>query len=343
MSTYRLTGTTVFVLLIALLFHSLTYAQAPPDSSAGAAGAAMPLRVNLALDSRQNISIAPGTYSLELLNTIPGTTYSVTVGPVQVFEQTRLPAPDFPLPAAAALAPNDAHCRDALRAIDSLRRTSDERQVPARLQQTRDAIANCDNTQVRQAFAALTEQLTTTVAGLRVTVPADSRTSLFIARNSRQWEALLSSLPRGRWQLTLGVTFVPNGDDEYFSQADGSGGFVVAQQRPHDTGSLVSLPSALWTWLPADQAFRDVQHGPTAGIGVSPQNGLRYTALLLGYTVRYNQNVGMVVGGVLHPQRRLDGRYSPKDVLIDNVEVDALHDNEIRLNWFFGMTFRLGG
>ena len=141
----------------------------------------------------------------------------------------------------------------------------------------------------------------------------------------------------------FGVAFTPNSDEEYFAQSDGDGGFRVARERPPEGGSFASLPSVFWTWLRPDQAFGSLQHGPTAGIGVSPSGRLRHAALLVGYAVRYNQNMGVVGGAALHPQRRLAGRYSVGERLIETLSAEQLNRDEIRLNLFLGAVFRFGG
>ena len=335
----RFTSTAIVLTLSLLLCRPAASVQ----SSNSDTDAVPSLAIDLALDGRQSLPpVAPGTYSIRLQNTVPGATYSVTIGLTQFLEQPRLTGPDFPLAASDEVPSTDRNCSSALRAIELLRRTQNESEVPARHEQAREAATVCDRTAVQDALVAVTDQLTTTVQDVTVTVPADARVSLYVARGSRRWEASVSSVPRGRWQMMFGATFVPNGNEEYYVQPGNNGGFRVVQERPRGSASLTALPSVLWTWLPADQAFGNVQHGFTAGIGLSPENGLQNAALLVGYTVRYNQNLGVTFGGVLHAQKRLDGRYSPDGVLRENVGTDALHANEIRGNVFFGATFRLG-
>ena len=333
------------LILFATRPSASAYAQSSTDSQGSRAeGAAVVLTVNLALENRQDLPVAPGVYSIILSNTIPDAIYSVVVGPAQVFEQSPLTSIDLSsLAPATAFTPEAANCGAALRAIDSLRQVpADEKQVSERLEVARNAVSTCADVRIATTFSDITKQFTTTVPGLRVTVPPDSRTFVLITRDSHQWEVTFSSVPRGRWQMMFGVTLALNRDEEYFAQPDGAGGFRVAQERPPELGSFTSLPSVLWTWLPPDQAFADVQQGFTVGIGLSTQKGLRHTALLIGYTIRHNQNIGVVGGFAFHPQKRLDGRYSLHEMLSENLEPDKLNESQIRWNLFFGALFRLG-
>ena len=198
---------------------------------------------------------------------------------------------------------------------------------------TQAALNTCNDPSARQALHNRASAVDRTLRGVRVTVPADSRVSIVIARArpvARQWTLTVSSLPRGRWQMLVGVTFVPDFDKEYFTTPTTDGTSVISAERAPGTASFVSLPSVFWTWLSPARAFSSVQHGFAAGVGVSPAHGLQHTALLVGYTVRYNQNVGIVFGGALHPQKRLSGRYDVHELVSENLNSDALHESEIR-------------
>ena len=290
-------------------------------------------------DPKSFASGSPGTYSLELRNILPGLgqRYRIFVGPGVRMEQPRLTTSEQ---APFTLGGEGRSCTDADSARGDLRRATDESQIPDLERKVHQALARCDDELMRRIDVG---REIVTNRDTPVTVGAGSRTSITIVRDSKRWEVTLSSVDRGRWQMMFGLAFAPNRDEEYFSRTEGEGKFRVAQERSPEEGTVASLPSVFWTWLPPDQAFRVLQHGPTAGIGVSTTGGLRHTALLVGYAIRYNQNMGVVLGAALHPQKRLDGRYSPNEVVTERLTADQLTQDEIQWNWFFGGIFRFGG
>lgn len=331
MSKFADTYAPVFMSLFLVVDPMSAYGQRISEDSEDSS---LSLSIDLAGSSTQEHTVAPRTYSLELRNTLPGLghKYRVFLGPVVAMEQPELTV-DASGPFTWAL---DDNC--AANATAVLQNATDESEIPDLARKAHQALRACDGDFVRQVDLHNDISVTKETP---VTVPAGSRTIVTIVRDSKEWEITLSSVGQGRWQMMYGIAFAPNGDQEYFARPEGDEGFLVTKERPPDKGSLVSLPSVFWTWLPPDQAFGALQHGFTAGIGVSTAR-LGHTALLMGYAVRYNQNLGAVIGAALHPKKRLDGRYVLDEVLVEKISGNELNQDEIRLNFFFGAIFRFG-
>ena len=113
----------------------------------------------------------------------------------------------------------------------------------------------------------------------------------------------------GVWQTTYGFVVSPNRDEDFFSEATGQSDFTV-RRKPRDEGSLTFLPSVLFTWLPGSQAFSRVQHGPTVGLGITAGDAGGRVSALVGWGIRFHQNIGLAAGVNVYQHRRLDGQYS---------------------------------
>ena len=100
-----------------------------------------------------------------------------------------------------------------------------------------------------------------------------------LSRAGGRWHVALDSSGRGVWQTTYGFVFSPNHDEDYFSEPTGDEEFTVVR-KPRDSHSLTFLPTVFFTWLSSKQAFSNVQHGPTVGLGVTTgADGGRFAAL----------------------------------------------------------------
>ena len=64
--------------------------------------------------------------------------------------------------------------------------------------------------------------------------------------------------------------------------------------------------------------------------------------VLGGWTVRFNQNIGVVAGVSIYPHKRLDGQYQENQVLKENLDSDKLNKDSIRANSFLALTLRFG-
>jgi hypothetical protein len=309
------------------------------DQSQSGAGdsSGMPLAIELAGNTDEQIwPVDAGTYRLLLVNAIPGRTYVVNVGASESLEIAPFTAPSGIARGASVRQAKEPGCKRLKEALKLFDATA-ERQVPSMVSNVHQAQPCTD----AQDNAQVTDILSATIRAVDspVVIPPDSRRTVRIVREFEVWNVTLTAVPRGKWQTLFGWTFAPNNDEEYFSEAAGENQFMI-RRRTRDEGSFTSLPSLFWTWLPSRQAFGNLQHGPTVGLGVTVGGGGSRAGVLAGWTLRWNQNVGVVGGVALYPHRRLDGKYVPDQTIPANLEPDQLNRDSIRPNFFVGLTLR---
>ena len=331
----------------ALAEARLTELRAPATNVPAAAGsrrADARLIIDLAdKDKKRSLPVNAGTYTVQLINTIPGEPYAVSVGASTLLEQ-----PSLLVPSSATM--KGGLQGNVLRAVDSCQRAHSavkrlydgpEEEIPKLRRQVNAALISCDKQAVKVAITSIIDQTTVAVDDLTVTVPAEARIPVVVSSGGSTWQLTLTSVSRGRWQTMFGWVFSPDRDEEYFAESLEDGSFTV-RRRERRERSLTSLPAVFWTWLPADQAFRAFQHGPTAGLGVTVGETSARPSVFGGYSLRYNQNIGVVVGVAFYSHKRLDSRYSVDQVIKENLESEQLNRGSIRPNVFFGLTLRFG-
>ncbi|MBA3640429.1 MAG: hypothetical protein H0W53_14360 [Acidobacteria bacterium] len=151
----------------------------------------------------------------------------------------------------------------------------------------------------------------------------------------------MTSMGSGVWQTTYGFVVSPNRDEEFFSDASGQSDFTI-RRKPRDEDSLTFLPSVLFTWLPTSQAFSRLQHGPTVGLGLTAGEAGGRVSALVGWGLRFHQNIGLAVGVNVYQHRRLDGQYLEGQVIQENLESSKLNRDSTRANYFAALTMRFG-
>jgi hypothetical protein len=344
--------------LVALFFLSgmtdaVPRAQEPAPQTPPAPQMPAPPRAKLTIDlaagTRQTLPLDAGSYSLTLVNAIPGEQYAVTIGASALIETSVLT-----LPAGSAVTPfrgvtpsiqstgADPCEPDVRRALVNLVGTSQESAVPGARRAVQVALLSCDPASgVVKVAEEVLQKTVIEVSNLPMDLAAESRRLVTIVRATTTWDVTVSSASRGRVQTMFGWTFAPNRDEEFFAEAVGDRQFVI-KARAREPRSLTSLPSVFFTWLPVDQAFASVQHGPTVGLGVTVGESSARASVLAGYSVRYNQNIGVVAGLTIYPHRRLDNRYRVGQTIGENLDSDKLNRSAVKANAFFGFLMRFG-
>jgi hypothetical protein len=335
----------LWVIVAALGFWFLPSSEALLLAQNGSSGSPAtprpPIAIDLSAAKTQNWPIDPGTYRIVLYNAIPGVKYVVRSGAAEVAEVPTLVFPAgsaIPLPPAIPT-PGTAGCPTALKLVKDLFVTPDESGVPQIQQAIRADITACTAAEATYINAVLAQ--TVYESGVEVQMPNDARRTVSVARGVQEWNVTLTTLLRGRIQTLFGWTFAPDNDEEYFSEA-GPGNQFTIRKKTESEGGFTNLPSVFFTWLPSSQAFSDIQHGPTLGLGVTAGDAGARAAFLGGYMVRWNQNLGVVFGATLYPHRRLDGKYHQDQTIPTNLETLQLNKNQWRFNYFFGGVFRFG-
>jgi hypothetical protein len=159
--------------------------------------------------------------------------------------------------------------------------------------------------------------------------------------DSAIWKFTVTTQPRGEWQSLYGLTFVPDRDDHYFTEAGGEDKFFIREKKESSKGrfdlNAKFVPSVLISWVPT-RLNSDWSFGPTAGLGYN----FSQFAAFLGASASYNQNLAIIGGLTMHQQARLNGKYTKDQELSESLEEAQLVENSFRPNVFFGFALRLG-
>jgi hypothetical protein len=308
----------------------------PPRSDAET-----PLTVDLAGEVTQTWEIDPGTYSLEITNRIPGKAY-IAVANVRNIPIPALPNPfaEAPLPAPDEKKPKDpcAALQAALQDIYSPK--SEESGVPLavlKLQAASGAAAaaTCDPSLLKESERA---KKATTVLMPRVYVlKAGQRLEVVVTRTepAKTWKVTFTTGPRGDWLTSYGFMFIPNRDQQFFS-APGTENDEFVITRKHDRNSLDFTPSVFFNFLRASDQEQSLVLGPTAGLGFD----LEAPVVFAGGSLFYERNIALVVGAVIHQEKRLRGQYTSGQTIKENLSEDQLTEKTYRPGFFMGLSFR---
>lgn len=336
--------------LLALLLASPCYAQEPDPPVTGSAApktsevTTLPIVVDLAEPAPQIIRVDAGTYQLTLMNAVPGRTYWLHIGPSFAQEIPVLSADGLKAGLAGVRGVEATGCL-LTDVVDQLIASRTEVDVRKNVEILRVQAAGADPKKCPEEIkrAAAVMALTSVElpnAPIIMTGNAIRRLSIS-SRDGGRWGIELNSMGRGTWQTTYGFAFNPNNDEEYFSEA-GAGDEFTVRKQVRDSGSLTFLPAVFFTWLPSSQALKNIQHGPTVGVGVTAGDAGGRFGALAGYSLRFNQNIGMVAGVSVYQHRRLNAQYKENQVITENLAPDQLNEDSLRPNVFLALTLRFG-
>ncbi|HEX2202360.1 MAG TPA: hypothetical protein VHG91_03640 [Longimicrobium sp.] len=158
-----------------------------------------------------------------------------------------------------------------------------------------------------------------------------------------EWRFVFASEPRGEWRLGYGFTFLPRVYPQYYTEQSDTNPsqFIIRKESGSKRRDLTTnydfIPSLLFTWLPSAGRYRDWNWGLTGGLGYD----LTQTALFAGIAGTYNENITLTAGLAIHEQPRLAPQFTPGEVLKEDLDAAALHEDRYGPNVFFGLSFRL--
>jgi len=309
---------------------------------ASSAPAAAQQVLDLAGSSSQTAPASGAPVKFQIINRMPNKDYITAV----VDRITQVDA-FAPLNATKPAGPPPP-CDDLLGKAKDLSSTganapAKETDVQNVVKSIRDGLASgtCTDSDKVKAINAELAKTTLDVSG-EFTVADGHEVVLTVTRRDDSkltWTLTVQGASRGKWLTTYGAAWAPNRDEKYFAKATGTTSQYAITAERAQGGLTPPMPVVFFTWLGRSHQDTDLAYGPTAGFGV--EGGNRPT-IFGGYSVTYNWNLGFVTGVAVVPELRLNGRYSPDQVVTENLAADALLVSVYRPRWFFAFTFRFG-
>jgi hypothetical protein len=307
--------------------------------SMGAAEAAtQQLRADLATDpgTQQIVQVAPGDYTVLIVNKVPKAAYSVQVE----VDNTAVP----PLTAPAFLVrevPISPECAQLEKDTASINKSDDEKSVAAPVADIGQILQakTCTLPQtVADAMSAVAHTLQA-VDGITYTLDNGQDLKVTVTRTgapAKTWTFIFRTPSLGNWFSSYGFVFTPNRDERYFSQLKpGSTNRYIITREAANSGSDFS-PSLFYAWLPTSRENKALSLGASAGLGFDQSNPI----VFVGPMLTYHQNISLVAGLVFQKQKRLNGMYTRNQEIGENLTGDQLTEQTYKPNVFFGLSFR---
>ena len=336
------------VLLLCLLaglgpvFAQQAPSPSPPTSAPAAAPAqALSVPFNLAATGNTTQTVDPGEFRVVLENRLPQGRYDITI------RRELIPIAAIPLAGIGSIGSltrlipelSVDPCDQLVAATKALNDATAESQVPARRVAVEAALKQdtCKNpstlADARAVLGSTTQELQ------HVFIRDGERLTVTITRQVAQgqapsWVLVLETEPRGEWLTSFGVSFVPDSDERYTTEATADQKFKITKEN-HVFG-LKPMGSVFFSWLSSKQARKNLAWSPAAGFGL----GSDTTMVFGGVAATYNRNVTFLGGIAVTGQRRLLGRYSPDQEVAASLTEDQLHQTVFRPSVQFGVAVR---
>ncbi|HEX5473481.1 MAG TPA: hypothetical protein VFX12_02370 [Vicinamibacterales bacterium] len=151
------------------------------------------------------------------------------------------------------------------------------------------------------------------------------------------WKCVLTAPDAGHWVTTWGFGFTSDRDDHFSLRAEANSTYRIVRDRRPRWSDAKFVPAVFVQWLPTDRASREISFSwLTAGVGISKSA----PAVMLGVAVTRRENLSLVVGGAMTRARRLDGAFSPDEVIKEKLADDELYVDTYRPGLFLSLAIR---
>lgn len=296
--------------------------------------------------------------NIKLKNKLPNEDYEISVErEVLLPDELEIPKE---LKSEDQISTKAVECKELLDKLDSLKNSKSEKEVAKWVKKINTDLKElkklpgerstefkeCTNAHKTEAIIALeattfalspqklrqNEQLIVIIS--RPTIPADKDEK----NKKQQWKYVFKTQKKGKWLTTYGFTYISSvlKNEESFFAKQTDDVFTVTELNKRSRLSFA--PSIFFTWFPYKDLGRDVSHSFTGGIGYD----LEAPTAFLGYSLLYNQNIGVSVGLAGHQQDFLNGRYNEGDQLMENLAENQLNEKLYTVNPYISVTFRFG-
>lgn len=153
---------------------------------------------------------------------------------------------------------------------------------------------------------------------------------------TKVWEYIYEAPERGRWITSYGFNYVSylfSKPDNYFlKQVDTT--FQITEGTTRDWFDV--NPTVMFSWLSSNNELSNWNFSLTGGLGLNIQD----PSVLIGAGLLYNQNIGINIGITGHRLQKLHSKYTPDEIIKENLEPDQLHQNVLRVNPYINFSFR---
>lgn len=285
--------------------------------------------------------------SITITNAIPGKNYSPTIE----LKQHDRPAIDFKKSitemqaddsggGVAAVVPRCTY-PTVNAALAALRGATSETDVPGLVQDLNDAVLTdqCQNDPVIPGLVTSMIERTTRTVSAHLPLQVGDIVTVKVQRvddDTLQWTKSFDTGERGRFLTHVGMSFLPDRDDQYFTKQTAEEEFTITKKKDRRTARYA--PTVFFTWSPQALRSRNLISGPTVGLGFD----LEHPTAMLGWSLTYNQTWGVAIGAAAQPQKRLVGQYSEGDKLKEQLAEDLLTEDTFRPNFFVSILWRRG-
>jgi hypothetical protein len=270
------------------------------------ASAATELTVDLSGPAAVSFQVAPGAYSVRVVNMLPTVDYDIThamehplEGPISIAAAKKAGAPPPPVPPAPAAPPGGAlpPCKALLATAQaSIATAPDEKAM---------SIATAP---IRAMRGQCTSDIEPYLSSIELVIPSiDIRAgdvlTVTVTRTTpaASWTRKFTGGKRGDWLASYGLLFAPNLDANYSSYALGDNVYEVRRSR--DREKFDYIPTLTFSYLRPNKAAQDWVLAPSFGLGYD----LSSITGTFGVSYIYNHNFAVSAGLMMHRQRRLRG------------------------------------
>jgi hypothetical protein len=305
------------------------------------ATATVQVPIDLAGTGNLSQSVDPGTIQITLDSRLPQARYDVTV------RRELIPIAAIPLTGIGTIGSlqrllperSSDPCDPLVAAARALNDSATESQVSARRAVVNTLLEQgvCTNAvtvaDARTVLAATSQSLQPILIreGERVTVTI---TRSVAQGEARTWVLVFETEPRGEWLTTFGVSFVPDHDERFTTEAIGNDKFKITEGE--HVAALKPIGSVFFGWLSSGQQRRNWGWSPTVGFGV----GADTLMVFGGLSAIFNRNLTFVGGIAITGQQRLQGRYRADQEVATTLTEDQLHRTVYRPTALFGVALR---
>jgi hypothetical protein len=280
-------------------------------------------------------TVPPGALlQVKVINRVPNHSYTLRAA-VETIPIVKL---EFSAPTARAI-PTD--CDGVVEELlIGLKAAQTEPQVATLVQKARDDGATlCSSDEDQLKLNQQIDEKTTHTFRAVVLQPGERlvvEVSRIEGEKTLLWKTIYTTGPRGRWLTTYGVGFLPEEDEEFFTQSVGGDQYEI--RRKESKGGLDFVPAIFFTWLPRKWENRNWAFSPAGGLGFDVSNPV----VFVGGAAMFNQNLSFLAGGVFHKQKRLDGQYQEGQMVSESLTPEQLETAPYQINFFFAVAFHFG-